>query len=241
MYKLIGDIRYKTGSEEGRAGCRWEGSMCGTLTAMKGKYANAAEKRRAQAALERRVAEAEAAREMAEAALIAERDGVAAEIARLKESLRAVTAERDAGQGPEVVKQERISEELRCQVGALHEELEEYFWVMREVRNGMRLYLVETIGIADVEAKEIIMGFEPEEYRNKTARERVEKGEVRPSDAKYVRERWMSTVGPSQRGNRRAMLRIDAARGVRPAPWYCPTCKTTHEEPGEDCASRPGS
>lgn len=185
---------------------------------MKGKYANAAEKRRAQEALERRVAEGEVALEKAQAALRSETQRMSAEIDRLKERLREVTAEREAGQGPAVAQQESINRNLRQQMDALRERAAKDLKTLHSVTRGTHRYLMEDLGMPDAEARELILSFYPPSAGDADIPHALTLEGAEKYTSTQVQRGYVSSVGPSQRGNREAMLRIDVARGVRSAP-----------------------
>jgi hypothetical protein len=177
---------------------------------VKGKYANAAEKRRALEALERRAADAERAREKAEVALRSETERMSAEISRLKDQLRAVTAERDAGQGPEIAKLQAQNKHLLDNLAAERDDNRAYRECFNVIATAFRDHLRKVDGLSQEEAAEIIFGSLPAKHRE--------------------------TLGPSKdrpRDSRgRPLLKYEAQENVRRAATSFALAVNGEPEPG---------
>lgn len=157
---------------------------------MKGKYANAAERRRVMVQLEERAATAERGRERAVAELAACREMADGEIGRLRERLAEATSQRDAGASPLVASMEARAEALRRQLRDTEAAQKEKEKMWGQFVDGFRQYLVRVNGLTRIEAHEIMLNCFPGKER-----------------ATYV--------VPKGSGDHRVDLTVGAVRGYR--------------------------
>ena len=128
---------------------------------MKGKYANAAEKRRVMDSLEARVRAAEKDAEDARSALAAAAERSALEVGSLKERLRTVTAERDTGQSAAIAALEEQANALRAEATAAREQAKRVKKTWDVTWQGMHAYLVRVLGFTGTEAIDVLVNFAP--------------------------------------------------------------------------------
>lgn len=124
---------------------------------MKGKYANAAERRRHLAELEERATTAERARQQAEAQLAAYRQKTGAELNRMTEKLRDAVNERDAQAAPRITELEKQVEAMRQRAVKAEGEQVELRDKWRRAVVSIAEYLMSAHKYTQVEAHEVIV------------------------------------------------------------------------------------
>jgi len=141
-----------------------DGRICGTLTAMKGKYANAAEKRQAHENLSQRLTAAERDRDRLARELADEQQRREKEVATLRETIASLRAQRDEGVSPDLEEAFKVVRTLKEETETLRKEK------AQAVKSNVRLVRVLTeaaraAGFRDKDAGVAWIGaLDPDDY-----------------------------------------------------------------------------